>query len=78
MLVVLKRATDTADYNVSDGAPITMGVGEYHTPWQAGSTSWKRAAPKQYGATLRLETNPELYEGLRYASPLHNLPCACD
>lgn len=29
-----------------------MGVGEYHTPWQSGAGSWKKAAPKQYGGTL--------------------------
>ena len=55
---------DAADYNGS--APLTMGVGEYHTPWQSGGGSWKSGAPKRYGATLRLETNAELYEGVRF------------
>ena len=63
---------DTVGYNKSSSAPITMGVGEYHTPWQSGGGSWKVGTPKEYPAegaattTLRLETNAELYEGLRY------------
>ena len=61
---------DTKGYQ-SSSVPIRMGVGEYHTPWQSGGGSWKADTPKEYpgGAgrhTLRLETNPELYEGLRY------------
>jgi alpha-L-rhamnosidase len=57
---------DSPDYNSSLHAPITMGVGEYHTPWQSGGTSHKSGTPKRYGHTWRLETNPSLYEGLRY------------
>ena len=47
-------------------AVVTLGIGEYDSPWQTGPSGHKAARPKQYNGTYRLETNPELYEGVRF------------
>lgn len=40
---------------------ILASVSEYSDPWPG-----KTKVPKQYGSTFRLETNAQLYEGLRF------------
>ena len=59
------HAQDSPDL-ASSNAIVTLGVGEYDTPWQTGPSGHKAASPKQYNGTYRLETNPELYEGVRF------------
>jgi len=43
---------------------IEMSISEYNLPWQFPK---KTAVPVRYGKTYRLELNPELYEGVRFA-----------
>ena len=58
---------DSPDLSTPDG--VVMGVGEYAAPWQTGPSphAHKIGTPKQYNRTFRLETNPQLYEGVRCA-----------
>lgn len=65
---------DSADLLPGDASALVLGTGEYNRVDY--SIGYKRGAPKVYpspsacnGAapcTYRLETNPELYEGVRY------------
>ncbi len=62
---------DSANLLSSDASRLLMGTGEYNRV--DFSMNFKRGAPRaQCGApagaacTFRLETNPELYEGVRY------------
>ena len=58
---------DSPDLAASN-AVLSMGVGEYNTPWQEGPGRHKTGRPKRYGSTYRLETgNAALYEGVRFA-----------
>eukprot|EP00935_MAST-01C_sp_MAST-1C-sp1_P000556 g556.t1 len=41
---------------------VRASISEYNFPWQG-----KTRAIKQYGSSYRLETNPQLYEGVRFA-----------
>ena len=58
---------DSPDLQKPDG--VVMGVGEYAAPWQTGPSphAHKTGSPRQYNRTFRLETNPQLYEGVRCA-----------
>lgn len=56
---------DTEGLVQNDLALISMSTGEGNLPTFVGS--YKTGAPAVYGSTLRLETNEELYEGVRYA-----------
>lgn len=56
---------DTEGLDQSDIQFITMSTGEGNLPTFVGS--YKTGSPVIYGKTLRLETNEDLYEGVRYA-----------
>ena len=51
---------DSPDISDADAALLVLGFSEW-----AGQ-ALKQQAPKRYGATFRLETNVQLYEGVRY------------
>ena len=51
---------DAAD--LPAGVSLQASLSEFNVPYPN-----KLRTPKQYGATFRLETNPELYEGLRFS-----------
>ena len=70
---------DSAD--LASAAAVRLGVGEYDAPWEsAPGSSYKAGTPKAYPGgggggggknhttttTYRLETNAELYEGVRF------------
>ena len=67
-----------AVFPAPSSATLTLGIGEYDAPWQSGGAAHKSAVPKAYAkppaadasapnvTTYRLETNPELYEGVRF------------
>jgi alpha-L-rhamnosidase len=56
---------DSADLTPADAARLLLGCGEYAAVDIVG-TDAKQRAPVQYGSTWRLETNKELYEGVRF------------
>ena len=51
---------DSPDIAAADAALLSLGFSEW-----AGE-ALKQQAPKRYGNTFRLETNDQLYEGVRY------------
>jgi hypothetical protein len=60
---------DSPDLAAADAGSVSLGIGEYSAvDWVGG---FKQDAPKAYcgngQCTFRLETNDELYEGVRYA-----------
>ena len=56
---------DTEGLDQTDLQLILMSTGEGNMPTFVGD--YKTGTPVVYGSTLRLETNEELYEGVRYA-----------
>lgn len=55
---------DSPDIQTQTLPSLLMGISEYtRVDWVGG---FKEGAPKRYGATFRLETNGELYEGVRF------------
>ena len=57
---------DSPDIKDADASLLVIGFSE----WAAdglGGYPLKSSTPKRYGSTFRLETNSELYEGVRYA-----------
>jgi hypothetical protein len=62
---------DSPDLDAASSASVELCISEYTACDYVGN--FKRGAPKAYcgagaaGCTFRLETNPELYEGVRYA-----------
>jgi len=57
---------DSPDIKDIDTALLLLGFSEWAADGIAGYPL-KSATPKRYGNTFRLETNSELYEGVRYA-----------
>lgn len=55
---------DSPDLADADLGSIEFGISEYNVPDYVGG--FKTGSPKKYGTTYRLETNGELYEGVRY------------
>ena len=60
---------DSPDLTAADAGSVSLGISEYTAvDWVGG---FKKGAPKAYcgggSCTFRLETNGELYEGVRYA-----------
>jgi alpha-L-rhamnosidase len=56
---------DSPDLAPADLPLLQLGTGEYSAVDIVGTTA-KQGVPKQYGGTYRLETNSQLYEGVRY------------
>jgi len=56
---------DSPDLAAVDLPLLQLGTGEYSAVDIIGTTP-KQGVPKQYGTTYRLETNSQLYEGVRY------------
>lgn len=56
---------DSPDLAPGDLPLLQLGTGEYAAVDIIGTTA-KQGVPKQYGGTFRLETNAQLYEGVRY------------
>jgi alpha-L-rhamnosidase len=57
---------DSPDIKDADASLLVLGFSEW-TADGLGGYPLKSATPKRYGNTFRLETNSELYEGVRYA-----------
>ena len=55
---------DSPDLTDADLGSLEFGISEYTVPDYVGG--FKVGSPKKYGTTFRLETNGELYEGVRY------------
>ena len=61
-----------------DTSMVELGISEYATTGKGGWVGgYKVGPPTQHGTTFRLETNDELYEGVRYAMiTLNSAPAA--
>ena len=65
---------DSPDISSADLSNLLLATGEYTDVDIVGLTR-KEGTPKRYNETLRLETNAELYEGVRRGLlPAHTLP----
>jgi len=58
---------DSADLTDDQLKHVTMSISEYDTPWTPGKTLRPVKYERDGYATYRLETNKELYEGVRFA-----------
>ena len=56
---------DSPDLSDADAARLLLATGEYNAVDIIGTTP-KQKAPVRYNTTFRLETNAELYEGVRF------------
>lgn len=60
---------DSNDITAGDAGLLQLGISEYATYGRGGWVGgYKVGGATRYGSTFRLETNDELYEGVRYAS----------
>ena len=66
---------DSPDLQPADAALLTLATGEYSAVDIVGGSA-KAGRPVAYGSTFRLETNPQLYEGVRFGFIFMSAPPA--